>query len=153
VSFNNITDINALADMNGLVELGLTDVNLSTITPLADVNQIQILWLGYNFIEDINVLTNFQNLTTLALRCNPMNFESWTDYLRQIIDNNPSATITTSALLNDYQIDMDDMIIFVDRWLRQNCSWANSDCGGADFDESGIVDFWDFSVFADWWIG
>jgi Leucine-rich repeat (LRR) protein len=149
---DNITDINAVKNMNSLVELALTDVNISDISPLADVNQIKYLWLGYNLIEDIKALTKFNNLTTLNLSYNPLSFESWCVYLKQIINNKPSATILCNVLLNDRFTDMNDMQTFASKWLRQNCSLANGDCSGADFDESGEVDFWDFAVFANWWM-
>ena len=27
------------------------------------------------------------------------------------------------------------------------------DCGGADLDFSGVVDWGDFKIFCDWWLG
>ncbi|MDD5010604.1 MAG: leucine-rich repeat domain-containing protein [Phycisphaerae bacterium] len=148
----SITDINAISDMNNLSELGLTDVNLSTITPLADVNQVKYLWLSYNFIEDISPLTNYKNRTRINFYYNPLSFESWTTYLKTIMDNNPSGTIGCNVLLDNRSADMNDLRTFVSKWLRQDCDWSNGDCSGADFDESGIVDFWDFAVLADWWM-
>jgi internalin A len=149
---DNITDINAVKNMKSLVELGLTDVNISDISPLADVNQIKYLWLGYNQITDINALTKDVNFITLSLSYNPLSFESWCVYLKQIINNKPSATIFCNALLNDRFTDVNDMQIFADNWLRQDCSLANGDCSGADFGESGNVDFFDFAIFAEWWM-
>jgi hypothetical protein len=148
----SIADINAISDMNSLSELGLTDVNLSTITPLADVNQIKYIWLSYNFIEDINALTNYKNRTRINFYYNPLSFESWTTYLKTIINNNPSGTIGCNVLIDDRSADMDDLRVFVSKWLRQDCSWSNGDCGGTDFDESGKVNFWDFAVLAEWWM-
>lgn len=153
LSFNeSITNINVLKDMNSLVELGLTDVNLIDISPLADVNQIQILWLGYNLIEDVNVLTKYNNLTMLSLYYNPLSFESYCVYLKQIINNKPSANIAFNQLLDDRFTDANDLHTFSDKWLRDDCSWSNGDCSGADFGESGNVNFYDFAIFANWWM-
>lgn len=153
VSYNeNITDINALKNMNSLVELGLTDVNLSDISPLADVNQIKILWLGYNQIQDINVLTKF-HLAKLDVSFNRLNFESLTNYLKQIMSNSdPASSIVCNWLINDRFTDMNDMQLFASRWLRDDCNLTNYYCNSADFGGSGNVDFWDFAVFAEWWM-
>jgi hypothetical protein len=157
---NDISDINALSGMTKLVELGLTDVNVGTITPLADVNQIQFLWLGTNRIKDVNSLTKFKNLKILALTYNPMSFDSWTDYIKQILINNhsnlvpPTSTkyLSSSPLIANYSTDMKDMDTFAGMWLRLDCSRSNGDCSGSDFDESGIVNLFDFAIFADWWM-
>ncbi len=158
LSYNdNIPDINAVKDMNSLVELSLTDVNLSNIFPLADVNQIQILWLGSNQIEDINALTKYHNLTLLKLSYNPLSFQSWCVYLRQIRDNNPTATIRTvpaaNGLMNvDSTTDFNDLRIFATQWLRSGCNTNNAYCNCADSTESGMVNFEDYVDFADWWM-
>ncbi|MCX5633542.1 MAG: leucine-rich repeat domain-containing protein [Phycisphaerae bacterium] len=147
----NISDINAVKDMNSLSELGLTDVNLVDISPLADVNQIRYLWLGYNEITDISALTKDVNFIELNLNYNPLNFESWCVHLKTIINNKPSATITSNLLINDRFTDMIDLSFFASKWLRQDCV-VDSDCGGADFSEDSNVDFYDFAIFANWWM-
>ncbi|MBN1788515.1 MAG: hypothetical protein JW806_09015 [Sedimentisphaerales bacterium] len=149
---DDISDINAISNLTNLSELGLTDVGLSTITPLADVNQIRYLWISYNFIEDISPLTNYQNLDGCNFYYNPLSFDSWCTHLKTILDNNPVAGIGSSVLLDDYQINTDDLDIFASKWLRQDCSWDNGDCGGPDMDESGAVDFMDFAIIANWWL-
>ncbi len=169
-SFNdNISDINAISDMNNLAELGLTDVNLSTITPLADVNQIKVLWLGYNMIEDINALRIYKKLTWLNLVDNPLSFRSWCPYLRQIKDNNPAAEIETmpvfKSLIHYGSTDVNDLQIFLNRWLNgpdvgpdYGCDSYNAFCNCADCavlngPQDGKVDFVDYARFAEWWIG
>jgi Leucine-rich repeat (LRR) protein len=158
-SNSDILDVHALSGMNKLVELGLTDVNVITITPLADVNQIQVLWLGSNRIADISVLTLFKKLNILALPLNPMDFVSWTDDLKEILANNPAMVpptstkyLTSSPLIANYSTDMTDLSKFAARWLRNDCSLSNGYCQGADFGEDGTVDFYDFAIFADWWM-
>jgi Leucine-rich repeat (LRR) protein len=153
LSYNeNVSCLNALVDMSSLVELGLTDVNLSDISYLANVYKIKYLWLGYNQIEDISPLTGDANLITLNLSYNPLSFESWCVHLKTIINNKPSATIFSNVFLNDRFTDVNDMQIFASKWLRQDCSLANGDCSGADFGEDGNVDFYDFAIFAEWWM-
>jgi Leucine-rich repeat (LRR) protein len=152
LSHNNITNITALKDMKSLAELGLTDVNLVDISPLADVNQIQYLWLDFNPITDINVMTKYNHLKMFSLYFNPLSFKSWCVYLKQVINNNPSATGTYSnQLLDDRFTDWKDLSVFADQWL-QNCNLANGYCHGADFSEDGKVDFYDFAIFANWWM-
>jgi hypothetical protein len=152
LSHNNITNITVLKNMKSLAELGLTDVNLVDISPLADVNQIQYLWLDFNPITDINVMTKYNHLKMFSLYFNPLSFKSWCVYLKQVINNNPSATGTYSnQLLDDRFTDWKDLSVFADQWL-QNCNLANGYCHGADFSEDGKVDFYDFAIFANWWM-
>ena len=148
----DLEDINAVKDMNSLVELALTDTNVSDISVLGDVNQIQFLWLGYNMIQDINALTKFTNLSALSLSYNPLSFESYCTYLKTIINNKPSASIASNIFINDRFTDVNDLRVFASKWLRQDCSLSNGDCGGADFSEDGKVDFYDFAIFANWWM-
>jgi hypothetical protein len=44
-----------------------------------------------------------------------------------------------------------DFAIFASQWGRENCS-PPSNCLGADFNQSGIVDFWDLEIFARYWL-
>lgn len=148
----DLADINAVKDINSLVELALTDTNVSNISVLGDVNQIKYLWLGYNMIQDINALTKFTNLSALSLRYNPLSFKSYCDYLKTVINNKPSASIASDILIDDRFTDVNDLQIFAGKWLRQDCSLSNGFCSGADFDEDGKVDFWDFAVLAEWWM-
>lgn len=46
--------------------------------------------------------------------------------------------------------DLDFLIYFVSRWLDDNCSLDN-DCGGADIDISGAVDYDDFRYISEDW--
>jgi len=91
-------------------------------------------------------------LVTLNLSYNPLSFESWCVHLKTIINNKPSANIFSNVLLNDRFTDVNDMQIFASKWLRQDCSLADGDCGGADFGEDGNVGFYDFAIFAEWWM-
>ncbi len=148
----DLADINAIKDMNNLVELAFTDANVSNISVLGDVNQIQFLWLGYNFIRDISALTKFTNLSALNLRYNPLSFESYCNYLKTIINNKPSASIVSDRLIDDRFTDANDLKVFASKWLRNDCSLGNGFCSGADFDENGNVAFFDFAIFAEWWM-
>lgn len=155
LSVNNITsddafDLYVLWYLTNLVDLRLASNNISDITVLAYLPQIQQLRLRNNQIQDIFPLTYLYDLTRLDLTNNPLSFESWCIYLKQIINNKPSANITSNPLINDRFTDMNDMRIFAGEWLRQDCS--NFDCSGADFGESGKVDFLDFAIFANWWM-
>jgi hypothetical protein len=45
-----------------------------------------------------------------------------------------------------------DFAIFARQWGNENCNPANSNCQGADINQSGIVDFWDLEIFARHWL-
>jgi len=170
LSYNvDIRDINALKDMNSLVELTLTDVNLTDISPLADVNQIKYLWLGLNQIEDINALTNYNQLTRLNLFGNPLSLVSRCYYLQEIVANNNgnpgfSVTPSTTGDVNTASTNWHDLQIFAAWWLRgaqgEECDLSNAYCHCADLDETGgtnspdepDVNFDDYVIFADLWM-
>jgi len=154
---DNISDINAISDMNNLAELGLVDVNLTTITPLADVNQIKYLYLGnhYNHIQDINSLRGYLKLVRLNLTYNnPLSIASRCDYLQEIAENNPTASITPNPAndVNTFSTDWIDLRIFVNWWLSQVCGTANGYCSCADLDDNGKVGFSDYAIFAEMWM-
>ncbi|MCD4831491.1 MAG: hypothetical protein K8R02_06755 [Anaerohalosphaeraceae bacterium] len=158
LSFNpSIPDISVLSDMNDLVQIGLMDVNLVDISPLTDLNEVEYLWLALNNIEDINDLTSYTNLITLSLSYNPFSHISWCYYLREIEENNPAANLYTAPNITDIiyteSTTPDDMRIFSEQWLNTGCNTNNAFCGCADLDESADVDFYDYVIFADWWIG
>jgi internalin A len=148
---NDIFNISALTSMSNLIDLRLAYNNISDISVLAGLTQIQQLRLRNNEIENISPITGYHSLTRLELDNNPMDFQSWTTDLKQIISNNASANITDDPLINDRSTNMNDMRVFADEWLHL-CSFSNSNCSGTDFDESGKVDFVDFAIFAEWWM-
>jgi hypothetical protein len=45
-----------------------------------------------------------------------------------------------------------DFVWFAANWRRQNCGAINLSCDGADFDESGSVEFRDLAIFAENWL-
>lgn len=51
----------------------------------------------------------------------------------------------------DLDVDFKDFAMFGSYWLS-SCGSANSWCGGADFDENGIVNTKDLLVFSDYWL-
>jgi hypothetical protein len=42
------------------------------------------------------------------------------------------------------------LTVFAEEWLNY-CDWLNFNCRGGDFDRDGILNFKDFSQFADNW--
>ena len=49
-------------------------------------------------------------------------------------------------------VDMTDFAWFAQQWKQSNCSDITGFCGGTDFDESGSVNFFDLSIFANDWL-
>lgn len=45
-----------------------------------------------------------------------------------------------------------DLAWFAQHWLDEHCFSANSYCEGVDLDQSSVVDFADFAIFADNWL-
>jgi hypothetical protein len=45
-----------------------------------------------------------------------------------------------------------DFAIFASQWKKDNCSPANDNCQGADFNQSGKVDYQDLEIFAQYWL-
>ena len=51
---------------------------------------------------------------------------------------------------HDCCVDISDLMVFTEEWLN-SCDWLNFNCRGGDFDRDGILNFKDFSQFADSW--
>lgn len=54
-------------------------------------------------------------------------------------------------LIADGNFDWADLVVFAEQWLNNNCS-PDDWCEGADFDNSGKVDFMDFAFFGPYWL-
>ena len=61
------------------------------------------------------------------------------------------ASADESDLILDDSFDWADLAVFAEQWLSNNCSPADW-CDGADFDNSGDVDFIDFAFFGPYWL-
>jgi len=53
---------------------------------------------------------------------------------------------------NDCVVNEIDLSLLLNQWMRTDCSGANNDCSGADFQPDGNVDMFDFSLLADVWM-
>jgi hypothetical protein len=63
----------------------------------------------------------------------------------------PNSNIVAGDLNGDYAVDYLDLKIITDHWLA-DCTEPNN-CGGADFEPTdGVVNLYDFSDFAMWWL-
>jgi glucuronoarabinoxylan endo-1,4-beta-xylanase len=65
--------------------------------------------------------------------------------------SNCSGLILDSDLNGSCYVDFNDLLIFADNWLNNNCDDSNTWCGGADFKRNGSVNFTDLSDFAWQW--
>jgi internalin A len=63
----NITDITPLAELTNLEELYIDENNITDITPLAGLTNLTILILSWNNISDLSSLKGLTNLATLRL--------------------------------------------------------------------------------------
>jgi glucuronoarabinoxylan endo-1,4-beta-xylanase len=93
------------------------------------------------FNESSRLFLPHQSITTVSLGtpadCNAV----WAQHLGMASDLN-----------QDCYVDLKDLDIMADNWLRNNCG-SSSNCSGADFAPvNGTVNFLDFSSFAGQWI-
>lgn len=86
---NNISDISPLAPLINLEILDISENNISDISPLANHSSLKLLVLGNNNISDISPLANMTDLEYLHLEGNLLNAEAYFVWLGQIEANNP----------------------------------------------------------------
>jgi len=99
VSWNNLTDITPLVEIQSLGSLKMHDNNISDISVLADLTNLWELELQNNNISDISPLTSLMHLEQLNLLANPLNADACTTHIPQIIANNPGITIQENACI------------------------------------------------------
>jgi len=87
LDYNQISEISALSGLTELEALGIDDNQISDISPLSGLTNLTMLWLGYNQISDISVLSGLTNLTWLNLDHN------------QISDISPLSGLTNLTML------------------------------------------------------
>lgn len=81
-----------ISELFNLVYLHLEDTGVDTMGPLANLTQLQELYLDGNQIQDISVLKEFKNLKKLVLTDNPLSHAAYND-LTVIAEQNPGADI------------------------------------------------------------
>lgn len=55
-------------------------------------------------------------------------------------------------LSNDCLVDLSDIGLFTDNWLKTGCAAINNWCDGADVDKDGKVTLFDFADIAVNWL-
>ena len=68
--------------MTGLKQLALNENNLSDITALSKIKNLEILWLESNKITDISPLKGLPDLKKLYIKGNPISNTGQIDELR-----------------------------------------------------------------------
>ena len=106
---NQISNIQALSEPNGITNLLLQSNAIDDISPLSDLTRLTKLQLMDNQINDISSLTNLKRLQILYLVNNQLNVAAYCIDLPLIRANNPGIT-----LLNDSQPLLDDGSFDVD---------------------------------------
>ena len=72
LDYNNISDISALSGLSNLEFLVLSANNISDISTLSGLSNLEFLGLWENNISDISTLSGLTNLQTLVLYDNPL---------------------------------------------------------------------------------
>lgn len=75
LSDNEISDISPLSGLTGLVQLDLSNCEISDISPLTGLVNLEKLFLSGNQISDVSVLAGLTGLTNLDLKNNPISAE------------------------------------------------------------------------------
>ena len=57
-------------------------------------------------------------------------------------------TVDPPDINDNGQVNFEDLALFVSQWLNTDCCQTDC-CSWADLDLNGIVDFFDYAVFAD----
>ena len=90
---NAISDISPLANMNRLEGLYLADNKVVDVSPLTNLENLRMLDLEYNLISQAQPLNALSELESLFLTCNPItDADSLSDFVLAYVDpyNNPS---------------------------------------------------------------
>jgi hypothetical protein len=105
ISGNNISNITPLSSLSNLNSLNLSGNSISDIGPLASISTLQNLNLSNTSITDISILSSFPNLVSVDLENNP-NISDYT-----VLDNLPGVTVNTGGVilpvLSDIRINAD----------------------------------------------
>ena len=101
---NQISDVTPLSDLNQLERLYLYNNQINNIAPLSGLNQLTELYLGGNQISDIAPLSGLNQLTLLRLRDNQISDIAPLSSLNQLtklsLDHNQISNITPLNGLN-----------------------------------------------------
>jgi hypothetical protein len=100
---NQISDLSPLSGLTDMIELDLNRNQISDLSPLVGLTNLTSLQIGINQISDLSPLSGLTNLTTLTLQGNPLNRESYCDYIPTIQNNNPGVNLTADP--NPYNCD------------------------------------------------
>ncbi len=69
--------------------------------------------------------------------------------------NQQTNLLMPGNIYQDYTVDLSDIVIMLDNWLRTDCSGATP-CDGADIYPpgagDGVIDLMDFSILAEFWL-
>ncbi|GAH14879.1 unnamed protein product, partial [marine sediment metagenome] len=84
---NQISDISPLAGLRNLERLYLYGNQISNLSPLAGLKKLVNLYLENNQISDISSLAGLTKLGWLDLRGNPLNLQACDIYIPQIEAN------------------------------------------------------------------
>jgi hypothetical protein len=90
---NQLSDISPLSVLTNLEVLNLSETQLSDISVLSGLTNLVNLYLTSNQISDISPLSGLMNFNTLDLYANPLNGDAYNIYIPQILANNPGMTL------------------------------------------------------------
>lgn len=86
---NEISDLSPLSGLSRLDTLSLYGNRISDLSPLSGLSGLRSLILPSNEISDIGPLTSLRSLSNLDLARNPLSADACSQYIPQILANNP----------------------------------------------------------------
>ena len=152
IRHNQISDVSPLAGLVNLENLNLVSNQISDVSPLAKLTNLRILDLKNNQISDVSPLAGLVDLEFLWLRWNPI---ADTSPLRELLRQNPNLKIDidigelppTPDFDGDGIVGIPDFLEFVDHFgLSQGDEGYDA---RFDLDGDGTIGVGDFLIFVD----
>jgi hypothetical protein len=129
-----------------------TDLNGDCGVDMSDLSILNLYWMRTDCSSDNdfcggadidkNGSVNFSDFVLLA--------NDWLKNECQYPCGSEKRPYPVADLTHDCCVDIYDLTIVAEEWLNY-CDWLNFNCRGGDFDRDGILNFKDFSQFADNW--
>ena len=99
---NEVSDLSPLAGLSNLDTLSIYANQISDLSPLSSLSNVQSLVLCGNQISDIAPLSGLTSLSSLDISNNPLGSDACTQYIPQILANNPGISLRYDPCVSHY---------------------------------------------------
>jgi len=139
--------------------LSLNDNQISDVSMLSRLTNLETLDLRNNYISDISGLSGLTGLEYLGLLNNPLNSAAYYIYLPLISSSNTDLNNLSlgydpnpNPLIDDWGVELPNLIEFANNFGKTGCGEQNNWCGRADLNRSGSVDVNDFAELLEYYL-